>query len=117
VLHWAKQSPVVSGLVLGAMGVGHVPSWWVQPLADLAAEKTVVYCSRAGSGPVFSQTYGFAGSEQDLNERGLLPAGSLNLHKARLLLAQCQAATLNKKDCENLFTAWAADYSGVSQAK
>ena len=114
VLNWAKQSPVVSGLALGAMGVGHVPSWWVQPLADLAAEKTVVYCSRTGSGPVFTHTYGFPGSEQDLSDRGLLPAGSLSLHKARLLLAQCQAATTNKKDCESLFTEWAADYSGVS---
>lgn len=75
-----------AGLVVEAMGGGHVPSVMVEVLEDLAAKMPVVLASRTGGGEVLRSTYGFIGSETDLLERGLIPAGPLDGRKARLFL-------------------------------
>lgn len=74
------------GLVIEAMGGGHVPSVMVDTLADLSGRIPVLLASRTGSGEILRSTYGFPGSEIDLIERGLIPAGSLDGLKSRLLL-------------------------------
>lgn len=75
-----------AGVVLEGMGAGHVPAEVAPLLGDLAAKIPVVLASRAMTGPVFTQTYGYPGAEIDLIKRGLVPAGYLSGLKARLLL-------------------------------
>lgn len=75
------------GAVIAAMGVGHVPEWLVPVLEDLARTMPVLLSTRITTGPSFSATYGFSGSETDLLARGLVSAGNLPALKARLLLA------------------------------
>lgn len=74
------------GIVVEALGGGHVPSSWVPPLLAAARRLPVVLASRTGSGPLLSQTYGFEGSERQLLDGGLVSAGDLDGLKARILL-------------------------------
>lgn len=75
-----------SGAVVEGMGAGHVPAGAAEAVARLAAEMPVVLCTRVRAGRVFTQTYGFPGSEMDLIAKGAIPCGHLSAGKARLLL-------------------------------
>ncbi|MBX3387358.1 MAG: asparaginase [Phycisphaeraceae bacterium] len=81
-----------AGLVVEAMGAGHVPADTAPLFGDVAKRVPVVLASRAMTGPVFTNTYGYPGGEIDLIARGLIPSGYLSGLKARLLLALCLCA-------------------------
>lgn len=74
------------GVVLGAMGGGHVPELLVERLTALSQRLPVVIASRTGAGPLLRRTYEGAGSEIALRAGGLIYAGRLPPLKARLLL-------------------------------
>jgi L-asparaginase len=85
---WLAGLREAPGLVLEAMGGGHVPGSIASEVAELAARIPVVVTSRTGSGEVLQSTYGgFPGSETWLMHAGLIPAGSLDSLKARVALA------------------------------
>jgi L-asparaginase len=74
------------GVVLAALGVGHVSTPVAEAVSKAAGRVAVVLATRTGAGPTAERTYGFIGSETDLISRGAVPAGWLTPVKARLLL-------------------------------
>lgn len=89
-----------NGVIIDAMGVGHLPAWWAEPVAELAASVPVVVASRTGAGESFRSTYGFDGSERDLLERGVIGAGALDGLKARVLLTLALADGWSRDDID-----------------
>lgn len=93
----------LDGLVVAGFGVGHVPPTWIPVLADLASRIPVVLASRTGAGAVHAAMYDYAGSERDLRQRGLIPAGFLHPYKARILLMLALAAGLDRDTVAAVF--------------
>lgn len=94
------------GLVIEAMGGGHVPSWIAVELVDLARRIPIVLTSRTANGEVLRSTYGgFPGSETMLLEAGLLPAGSLDALKARVALAVLLTAGADRSRIASVLSA------------
>ncbi|WP_433951453.1 asparaginase [Brevundimonas bullata] len=77
----------VDGLVLALPGGGHAPAVLAPTLERLAARMPVVFCTRTRGFGTLRATYGYAGAETDLIQRGLIAAGSLDGLKARCALA------------------------------
>jgi L-asparaginase len=76
-----------AGVVVEALGGGHVPAHMVPALERLGRRIPVILASRTGGGEVLRETYGFPGSERDLLARGLICAGFLDGPKSRVLLS------------------------------
>ncbi|HMJ35586.1 MAG TPA: asparaginase [Baekduia sp.] len=91
------------GLVLAAMGAGHVPALLVGPLADAVTRMPVVATTRTGSGRLLHETYGFPGSERDLHRIGLLDGGALAPVKARVLLTLALWSEPDRAGAESRF--------------
>ncbi len=98
-----------AGLVIEALGGGHVPSLMVEPLASLVEEMPVVLASRTGNGEVLQRTYGFPGSETELLDRGLIPAGPLDGPKARVLLTLLLRSGAAYDEVSHAFGHWLGD--------
>lgn len=94
------------GVVIEALGGGHVPARLADTLERLAETMPVVLASRTGSGEVLRRTYGFTGSEEDLLARGLIAAGALDGPKARALLALALSAGAGATDVRRAFEAF-----------
>lgn len=92
-----------NGLVIEALGGGHLPAGLVAIAESLSAKMPVVLASRTGSGEVLRSTYGFPGSERDLIARGLKPAGYLDGLKARMLLLLLLSARAGPTEIEAAF--------------
>ncbi|WP_028601191.1 asparaginase [Ottowia thiooxydans] len=93
------------GAVIEALGAGHLPASHAAIVAQLAQTLPVILATRVVSGPVFTSTYGFAGSEMDLISKGVLPAGELSGPKACLLLRLLLAQGLQGEPLKQAFAA------------
>jgi L-asparaginase len=92
-----------AGLIVAALGAGHVPSTMVDALGSLASRIPVVLASRTGAGELFRGTYDYDGSETDLLRRGCISAGYLDPMKARVLLALLLADGADRERVEAAF--------------
>lgn len=99
----AIQQNGYNGLVIEAMGGGHVPSVMVDTLAEISGNMAVVLASRTGTGEILRSTYGFPGSEMDLIQKGLIPAGYLDGLKSRLLLTLLLRSGAGLKEISQAF--------------
>jgi L-asparaginase len=91
------------GIVVAAMGAGHVPERLLDPLRDAVGRVPVAAASRTGAGALLRKTYGFPGSERDLHDLGLLDAGALPPLKARILLTLALWAEPDRAAAEGAF--------------
>lgn len=105
----ALSEETLDGLVIAGFGGGHVPPDWIEPVTHLARRVPVVLASRVPEGPVLRRTHAFAGSEIDLLERGLMPAGFLGPLKARLLLSLGIGAGRTRSELAACFAALQPD--------
>jgi L-asparaginase len=81
----ALREDGAAAIVLISLGAGHVPEAML-PAVDrtLAAGVPLIVCARPERGGTLTNTYGFAGSETDLAERGAILAGARSPWKARI---------------------------------
>ena len=94
------------GVVLGAMGGGHVPERIVPLVTQLARLVPIVVSPRAGGGPMLRQTYGGPSSEIALRKAGLIWGGRLHPLKARVLLEASLRAGLGRDTIAGVFDAF-----------
>lgn len=74
------------GLVIAGFGAGHVSAHWAKVIETIARHIPVIIATRTGSGSTARSTYGFEGSEIDLQRKGAVMAGFTCPRKARILL-------------------------------
>ena len=91
------------GLVLAALGGGHVPSWTVPAIERVAARIPTILASRTAGGELLRHSYGYPGSETDLLARGLISAVGLSATKARVLLRLLLVAGVQRDQVARCF--------------
>jgi L-asparaginase len=94
----------INGLIVQAMGAGHVPEESIISLKKgVDRQVPVVVTSRCLSGKLFTGTYGFKGSEKDLRDVGAIFSDWLPALKARIKLIVMLSAGLNYENIKTNF--------------
>jgi L-asparaginase len=94
------------GLVVDAMGAGHVHPAMAERLEGAAGRMPVVMATRTGGGSTLAGTYAFKGGEIDLCRRGVLRAGWLPAPKARIALSLLIGAGADTAAIRRFFSAF-----------
>ena len=84
------------GLVVVALGAGHLPPPMLHALERAAALVPVVATVRPERGAIMHATYGFEGAEGDLRASGTACAAALSPAAARIKLMACLGAGLDR---------------------
>ncbi len=100
----AVKDPLVDGVVVEAAGVGHVSMTVARKIQELVEMgKPVIITSRCYEGLVLGNAYAFEGSEQDLQQRGVIFAPGLNGQKARVKLILALGYTRDITQIRSIF--------------
>ncbi len=84
----------IDGLVIEGLGAGHVTPGMMPRIREAVATGIPVVLSSRCFGRLFTNTYGFAGSERELRDAGVIFGDALPSIKARVKLAVLLAAGL-----------------------
>ena len=94
------------GIVAVLLGAGHTPPAQLAALERAAGRVPVVATVRPKRGAILRDTYAFEGSERDLRESAIVPAGGLSSAAARVKLMACLGAGYDR---EGITAAFAPD--------
>ena len=96
------------GLVVVALGAGHLPPMMMSGLRRVASRLPVVITCRPERASMLFETYGFEGSEADLRTSEALCAPFLSAAAARMMLLACLGAGLDREGIAATFAPWDA---------
>lgn len=82
------------GVVIGTLGAGHLAPAVLEVWRAAAEKIPVIAYSRPERGVILNGTYGYPGSERDLRDTAIVPAGFLSPQAARMKLLACLSAGL-----------------------
>jgi len=99
----AALSTNPDGMVIGTLGAGHLAPAVLELWAEAAERIPVVAYCRPERGVILSSTYAYRGSEQDLRDTAIIPAGFLSPQAARMKLIACLAAGLPIDEIRSAF--------------
>jgi L-asparaginase len=91
------------GVVLVALGAGHVGPRALRALREATGRVPVVAALRPERGAFLGATYGFEGSERDVRAAGAIPCGALSPQAARMTLLAGLGAGLDDAGLRALF--------------
>src|SRR5947209_3484347 len=96
------------GVVLVALGAGHLSPGLLQDLRAAAQHVPVLITCRPDRSSMLFSTYGFEGAERDLRASGAICAPFLSPAAARIALLCCLGAGLDREATANALTPWDA---------
>jgi L-asparaginase len=94
------------GVVLVALGAGHLSPALLAALREAAERVPVVLTCRPARSSMLVETYGFEGAERDLRSSGALCAPFLSPAAARIVLLCCLGAGLDRGGMEAVLSPW-----------
>jgi L-asparaginase len=94
------------GVVLVALGAGHLSLALLSALREAAARVPVVITCRPVRSSMLVDTYGFEGAERDLRASGALCAPFLSAAAARIVLLCCLGAGLDRAGMASVLAPW-----------
>jgi L-asparaginase len=95
----------LDGLIAVGLGAGHFPPKLLRQLSIAAEQIPVIATVRPERGAILHDTYGFDGSERDLRQTPIIPAGLLSPAAARIKLLACLGAGLRRAEIGEAFAA------------
>jgi L-asparaginase len=96
------------GIVLVALGAGHLSPGAVAELRAAARQIPVVITCRPERSSMLFDTYGFDGAERDVRESGAVCAPFLSPQAARIALLCCLGAGLDRGGIATALAPWDA---------
>lgn len=96
------------GLVLAALGAGHLPPTMLVALRAAAGRLPVLITGRPERAQMLFSTYGFEGAEPDLRGTAAIPVPFLSAPAARIALLCCLGAGLSREQMAAALDPWDA---------